>query len=209
VGRSREGGDLRWAVSEALEAAFAEAELLDESLMLVTNWHVRREEQIEKLRIAVASEHFVQAGATVAEVEKPFEAEFCGLTIKGTIDRIDRLSDGTMLALDYKHGSYLAKVKDGDGFLNVEIQLPLYSTVALPKLYPGAKTAGRFFHLSDPKKTEAKLIDLVEFVSRIKTILDTGNFAVEPDRLGKACEYCEYDVVCRVGPRLDRRSVGA
>ena len=113
-----------------------------------------------------------------------------------------------MLAIDYKHGSYLAKVKDEDGFLNVEIQLPLYSTVALPRLYPEAVTSGRFFHLSDPKKTEAKLIDLVGFVSRIKTILDTGNFAVEPDHLGKACEYCEFDVVCRVGQRLERRSGG-
>jgi ATP-dependent helicase/DNAse subunit B len=206
VERSIGAADLRSAVHDALESAFAEAETLDDSLTLITNWQLRRIEQIEKLRVAVASDHFVLDDATVVEVEKPFEAEFCGLTIKGTIDRIDELSDGRMLAVDYKHGAYLTKVKDENGLLSVEIQLPLYALVALPKLYPGKRATGRFFHLSDPKKTDAKEIDLVGFISRIKTMLDTGNFAVDPDQQRHACEYCEFDVVCRVGPRLERRS---
>ena len=29
------------------------------------------------------------------------------------------------------------------------------------------------------------------------------HFAVDPDVRHDACEYCEFDVVCRVGPRVE------
>ena len=207
VGRSRNAADLRKAVLEILEAAFAEAEQLDDSLDLISNWQLRRTEQIEKLRIAVSSKDFVAAGASVLDVEKEFKVEFRGLTITGTIDRIDRLADESVLAVDYKHGQTVGKVQDEGGYLNVEIQLPIYFLAALPELYPEHLHAGgQFFHIAEQKLTKAKNIDLAAFLERIKHALATGNFAVEPDVKGLACEYCDYDVVCRVGPRLARKS---
>ncbi|HEY2847261.1 MAG TPA: PD-(D/E)XK nuclease family protein, partial [Pyrinomonadaceae bacterium] len=207
VGRSRGEADLRKAVLEILEAAFAEAEQLDDSLELISNWNLRRAEQVEKLRIAISSKDFIAPGASVIEVEKEFKVEFCGMTITGTIDRIDRLADESILAVDYKHGSTIGKVQDADGYLNVEIQLPLYYLAALPMLYPDHQHAGgQFFHIAEQKLTKAKDINLAEFLERVKLALETGNFAVEPDVKGLACEYCDYDVVCRVGPRLARKS---
>jgi len=172
----------------------------------VSNWHLRRPEHLEKLRIAVSSKDFVAEGASVIEVEKEFEAEFCGLTVKGTIDRIDRLGNRSIRAVDYKHGMYLAKVKDENGYLKVEVQLPLYCMAALPKLFPDdAHSGGQFFHLADTKLTKVKETDLESFLDQVKHALETGNFAVEPDVRGESCTYCDYDVVCRVGPRLSRK----
>ena len=42
-------------------------------------------------------------------------------------------------------------------------------------------------------------------LDQVKRALETGNFAVEPDVRGESCTYCDYDVVCRVGPRLSRK----
>ena len=203
VGRSRNAPDLRKAVLEMLDTAFSEAEQEDDSLTVISNWHLRRAEQIEKLRIAVASKEFLADGASVVDVEREFTAEFCGLTIRGTIDRIDRLADDSILAVDYKHGQSYGKVQDESGYLNIEIQLPLYWLAALPEIYPDHQHAGgQFFHIADPKLTKAKEIDLVAFLERVKLALETGNFAVQPDLKSEACKYCDYDVVCRVGPRL-------
>ena len=208
VARSLAEPNLRQAVLDVLETAFSEAESLEGSLTLISNWNLRRVEQIEKLRIAVSSKEFVADRATVLEVEKEFRAELCGLTIKGTIDRIDRLGDESVMAVDYKHGLHIGKIKDENGYLKVEIQLPLYCLAALPTLYPGHTNAGgQFFHLADPKITKVKETDLIGFLESVRHALETGNFAVDPDLRLEACEYCEYDVVCRVGPRIARKRV--
>ncbi|HYJ89807.1 MAG TPA: PD-(D/E)XK nuclease family protein, partial [Pyrinomonadaceae bacterium] len=195
--------DLRSAILEILEEEFAKAEAEENEIGVISNWHLRRAEQIEKLRIAVASEHFVENGATIVSTEKRFEADFCGLTISGIVDRIDRLPDGKIVAVDYKSGTYIAKIKDNDGYLKIDIQLPIYSRIAAPKLFPDAECAGgQFFHLSTPKVTRGKETDLETFLTRVKSLLAQGNFAVDPDRKHDACKYCEYDIVCRTGPRL-------
>ena len=202
--RSHAAADLRLAMTEVLEEAFNEAESAHQQLTVVANWNLRRSEQIQKLQRAIVSDEFIDAGSVVIETEKSFEAELCGLTIKGTIDRIDRLADGSLIAVDYKHSGYLGKIKDDDGILKVEIQLPIYSTLALRKLYPNETAGGgRFFHLADPKVTNAKEVELEAVLLKIKALLEQGRFAVDPDVKHDACEYCEYDIVCRVGPRIE------
>jgi ATP-dependent helicase/DNAse subunit B len=195
--------DTRKLMLDALEEAFAEAETLHSPLLLVTNWHLRRTEQFQKLERAIVSDEFIDEGAVIVETEKAFEAELCGLKIKGVIDRIDKCSDGKILAIDYKHGSYLGKIKDEDGMLRVEIQLAIYLAVALPGLYPNTSVGGRFFHLADPSVTKGKEVDLERALQRIRSLLETGSFAVDPDIKKEACLYCGYDAVCRVGPRVD------
>jgi ATP-dependent helicase/DNAse subunit B len=201
--RSHGAADMRAAMTEILQEAFNEAEAAHQQLLVVANWNLRRSEQVQKLQRAIVSDEFIDAGSVVIETEKSFEAELCGLTIKGTIDRVDRLSDGSLVAVDYKHSGYLGKIKDDDGVLKIEIQLPIYSTVALPKLYPDQTAAGgRFFHLANPEVTKAKEIELEAVLLKIKALLEQGRFAVDPDVKHDACEYCEFDIVCRVGPRV-------
>lgn len=201
--RSKGSMNTREQMLDALEEAFSEAESLHSPLLLVTNWRLRRTEQFQKLERAVLSDEFIDEGAMIVETEKAFEAEFCGLKIKGWIDRIDKCADGSVLAIDYKHGSYLGKIKDEEGVLSVEIQLAIYAAVALPGLYPNARVGGRFFHIANPSNTKGKEVDLAAAVLRIKSLLETGRFAVDPDVKKEACTYCNYDAVCRVGPRVD------
>ena len=202
--RSLDAPDIRTAMLQALEEAFAEAEALHEPLTVVANWRLRRTEQVKKLERAILSDHFLDEGSVVIATEVPFEAEFDGLTIKGTIDRIDRCADGSLMAIDYKHSTYVGKIKDENGYLKVEIQLPIYVTIALPQLYPDTEYAsGRFFHIADPKITMGKETDMGNVLAKIRSLLEQGRFAVDPDVKMDACTYCEFDVVCRVGPRLD------
>jgi RecB family exonuclease len=198
-----EAGDVRTAMLEALEASFAEAEALAEPLAVVANWRLRRTEQLQKLERAIVSDEFIDEGAVVVGTELTFRAEFCGLRLKGTIDRVDRLPDGRLLAVDYKHGGYVTRIKDESGYLKVEIQLPIYSAIALPQLFPEEVGAGgRFFHIADAKVTRGREADLETILSRIKKLLEQGRFAVDPDIKLQACDFCEFDVVCRVGPRV-------
>ena len=199
-----DSADTRAAMLDALEAAFAEAETLFEALTIIANWSLIRSEHLQRLERAIAADEFIDTGAAIVATEKEFAAEFCGLTIKGTIDRVDRLADGRLAAIDYKHGSYIGKIKDENGHLKLEVQLPIYTNVALPALFPDdAHAGGSFYHLSEPKITRGKEVDLKNIISQIKTMLEQGNFAVDPDVRHDACEYCEFDIVCRVGPRVD------
>jgi RecB family exonuclease len=198
-----DSADARAAMLDTLGSAFAEAETLFEPLTVIANWRLIRSEHLQRLERAIAADEFMDSGAVIVATEKEFAAEFCGLTIKGTIDRIDRQADGRLAAIDYKHGSYIGKIKDESGYLKLEVQLPVYTTVALPTLFPDdAHAGGSFYHLSEPKITRGKEVDLENIISRIKTMLEQGNFAVDPDVRHDACEYCEFDIVCRVGPRV-------
>jgi len=206
VKRARGTVDLRTSVLEILEEEFGKAEILEEKLPHVANWELRRGEHLETLRFAVSSDQFMYGGASVVDTERSFEAEYCGLKIKGKIDRVDRLKNGELLAIDYKSGNYIAKIKDDDGLLKIDIQLPIYSRIGAPKLYPNETCAGgAIYHLADPKITRGKDVDLDRVLLRIKKLLDDGRFAVDPDVKQDACTFCEYDVVCRRGPRLMRK----
>jgi CRISPR/Cas system-associated exonuclease Cas4 (RecB family) len=50
--------------------------------------------------------------------------------------------------------------------------------------------------------TRGREADLETILSRIKKLLEQGRFAVDPDIKLQACDFCEFDVVCRVGPRV-------
>jgi ATP-dependent helicase/DNAse subunit B len=206
VRKAMDAADIRTAVLDVLEEAFAEAELSDNiSIEFVANWDLRRSEHLEKLRFAIKSEAFIGEGCHVAAIEKEFEAEWHGLKIRGKLDRIDETPHGLM-AVDYKTGSYTGKVKDEHGELTIDLQLPTYSQAALPSLYPGkAITSGIYLRLAKGKAEKEKPVELERFAASVRSILREGRFAVDPDVDQKTCRYCEYDPVCRRGPRLGRK----
>jgi ATP-dependent helicase/DNAse subunit B len=208
VKRSPKCGDVRSAVLEVLEEEFANAELDDEFLSYVANWELRRGELLERLRLAVVSDDFFPDGAEVLGTEREFEAELAGVLVHGKVDRIDRLSDGRLFALDYKSGLSVARVKDESGYLRTDLQLPIYSTVALPTLYPNEPVAaGGFFSIKDSKLTRGKEVDLKAIIRKLLALVDRGEFAVDPDVKQDACEFCEFDIVCRRGPRNLKKAV--
>jgi ATP-dependent helicase/DNAse subunit B len=196
--------DIRSAVLKNLDAAFLEAEASGEySITKVANWELQRHEHLEALRKAVRSSSFIADDARVLAVEQEFETVWMDLPIGGRIDRIDESPKG-IIAIDYKTGSYTSKVKDESGRLKIDLQVPVYSQVALPHLYPRKPIGpGIYLRLAKREAEAGKNLPLEPFVVKVKGTMSTGRFIVEPDIDGGACKYCDFDSVCRQGPRLE------
>ncbi|MFN6965068.1 MAG: PD-(D/E)XK nuclease family protein [Pyrinomonadaceae bacterium] len=209
VNRSLAAADLRTATLAVLDEAFSEAEAEYPATALVENWELRRGEVIELLRAAIESDDFIKPGARVEATERAFErVEYGGVQISGTIDRIDRLPDGTLEPIDYKSGTYVAKIKDDEGLLKVDLQLPIYSRVALPAMFPGELVGeASFFSIKDAKRVRGKDVDLAAHIAKLCAMADTGSFPVEPDVKRDSCRYCDLLIVCRAEPsRLERKA---
>jgi ATP-dependent helicase/DNAse subunit B len=199
--------NIREAVLARLDEAFAEAEKSDGiNITKITTWELRRDEHLELLRKFVADECFVGEGVSVEAVEAEFDLTWKGLRLRGKIDRIDRTTDG-LAAVDYKTGSAGNFAKDETGRLKLDVQMPVYSKAALPDLFKSETqfAAGSYLSFKDRKASKERDADLEAFIERLKADFARGNFAVEPDVDGKACEFCAYESVCRQGARLWRK----
>jgi hypothetical protein len=199
--------NIREAVLARLDEAFAEAEKSDGiDITKIINWELRRDEHLELLRKFVADECFVGEGVSVEAVEAEFDLTWKGLRLRGKIDRIDRTTDG-LAAVDYKTGSAGNFAKDETGRLKLDVQMPVYSKAALPDLFKSETqfAAGSYLSFKDRKASKERDADLEAFIERLKADFARGNFAVEPDVDGKACEFCAYESVCRQGARLWRK----
>lgn len=126
------------------------------------------------------------------------------LHLKGKVDRVDLLDDGTFRIIDYKTAS-TPEAKD-------TVQLQVYSAAVAQALaaegYPGrTPAAARFLSLTRPTENSAALpvekLDMEQSVrdgeARMLDAVDSiaaGKFPPKP-RSGQACEYCAYASVCR------------
>ncbi|MBX3244842.1 MAG: PD-(D/E)XK nuclease family protein [Acidobacteria bacterium] len=199
--------DIRSAVIAGLDDAFTAAEADPElKVTSLPNWDKLRNDHLRILRRTVNSEDFIQEGAVILELEKKFEGEWEGLPMQGFIDRIDETPDG-LFAIDYKTGSSAPKgIKDTDGRLKIDVQLPLYTHVALRSLYPDKELGkGGYYSIRKGKILKKagleKMEELAELPAFVKATLAAGRFAVEPDVKGEACKYCDFADVCRIGSR--------
>lgn len=211
VERAREARDLRQAVLEVLEECFTLAESDPEvGLPKLDNWPLQRQEHLTAIRKAVRSPKFIEEGATVVAFEENFEAVWNNLRVKGRIDRVDRTASG-LVSIDYKTSSSAPSgIKNDKGKSNVDIQLAVYSQIALPHLYPGEHVKkGLYYSLTKGKVLKSFEVDemppLADLVTRLHSPLTAGRFAVDPDVDGNACKYCEFDTMCRKGTRLARK----
>jgi ATP-dependent helicase/DNAse subunit B len=208
VEKSKGRPDLRQAVLDSLEDAFSQAEQ-DLQLLKVINWSRRRTEHLKILRRAVKGQAFLLEGSRMISTEAEFEGEWQGLKVRGYVDRIDRTEEGLVL-IDYKTaGSKPPGVKDEQGKAKIDIQLPIYVQVAASVLYPSEPVQQAYYYSLTKAETLPKAqIDeeaLAAFAGRVKAHLQSGSFPVDPDVEGKACTYCQCDLVCRRGSRLSRK----
>jgi RecB family exonuclease len=206
---SQPESSLRELVLGGSEEAFRRAEK-ELGLSLLPAWDAQRAEHLAVLRRAVAGADFIKDGAVVLSPERKFEGEWYGLKVKGVVDRIDRAEDGLVL-VDYKSGASLTPgPKDIDGKTRLDIQLPLYAHVISSALFNGEPVADAYYYSLSKSKVIKRSVSgdsaaLEAFVERIKGYLREGRFPVEPDAERYACAYCDYDLVCRKGVRLERK----
>lgn len=200
--------DLRQAVLNRLEWALTKAEQeLDVPELPV--WEAQRQEHLRTLRRAIAGADFARESARVAGLEAEFEGEWHGLKVGGFVDRIDRTDDGLVL-IDYKTSSKAPPgAQDAKGRATLDVQLPLYVQVAAPALFPADGVAGALYYsLTKGKVLKEAVVDdqaLSEFAERVKARLREGDYPVRPDTGREACTYCDYELMCRRGPRLARK----
>src|SRR5690606_27793255 len=139
-----------------------------------------------------------------------FVGSWRGFTVRGYVDRVDDGREG-LVVTDYKTGKSMPLGgKNSRGEPKLDLQLPPYVATAAKgrSAAQAAVPAARNFSpnaaatISESKSDEA---ELQHFMQRAVAMLQRGEFPVDPDAEQKVCAYCEFDAVCRRGPRLGRK----
>ena len=120
-------------------------------------------------------------------LEQPFKVKLADdLSIGGRIDRIDRLSDGSLEIIDYKTGAKIPEQKEVDK----NLQLSFYALA-----YPGAKLSLYYFEnqakistTRSSEQLEAAKQEIIDFAKRISE----SDFACT----GRNCLTCSYKMLC-------------
>ena len=118
--------------------------------------------------------------------------------VRGRIDRIDQLDDGTLEIIDYKTGAAKEKVdgEDKDQLLIYQIainQLPEYNNIGTPSKLT-------YFYLNDNSKvsflgTEKEIEKLKEKLVATIEQINSGDFTATPSQ--HICKYCNFKDICQ------------
>ena len=195
---ARWGEDVRQGVLENLKDAFEEAER-ELEMGRVRGWVHWREVYLAQLERAIRAEDFALPGAEVAQTEARFAGEWRGFEVVGRVDRVDRTPEG-LVFIDYK-STASAPIPD--------LQLSVYREAAAPALFPEEPVRDAYYYsLRRAERIKAKepSSEVLESVAEeMWTNLEEGH--LPPDVLQRACAFCEFDLVCRRGPRLERKGM--
>ncbi len=128
----------------------------------------------------------------VVALEKSFQLKIKDFILRGSIDRVDELLDGTLEIIDYKTGSPKNKLTADD-----KRQLIIYK-LALEQIYAKKVSKLTFYYLNNNSTLsfEAKLKDLEKVQERIIdsiTEIKKCNFIPKP---GMLCAYCDFNKIC-------------
>ena len=215
---------LREIVGAAVERAFSLLKVKPEDA-----WETRYFE-LERQRLAAVIDEwleFERGREDFSKVAHQQSVEFslAGLELRGRIDRIDQLRDGSLVVIDYKTGSQSYGAADWNTPRPARPQLPLYATALLRT--PGAKLSGVAFALVNrrdcrmagaalrPEIIGSKSLHgpaLQEFVDQWSPELESlaeaflrGDARVDPKHAPgltsrSTCDesYCHLHAVCRV-----------
>jgi len=161
----------------------------------IDDWYDSKEQMKERLargRESLMLYHSRLAGTApkVHMLEQPFLLKLEGVTVKGRIDRIDMLPDGTVEIVDYKTG----KAKDDPD----RSQLFIYQLAALRVL--GLKPSKlTFVYLESGDEfsflgTEDELAKFEAKLCAIAVEVRKSSFAPTPDK--NVCRFCDFKRIC-------------
>lgn len=171
-------------------------------------WELKRAELLDTLAAVIESD---QDGLPI-ELERRFGFDdpeswpalrIGDVHVRGIVDRIDRLPDGTLLVLDYKSGrvASLAPRLKPEAVLAPEFQLALYAEL-LRQREPSARVDAAYLSLRDAQLTrtlrengvDPDALPLAQGVQERVDRMRAGRFEVRP----LTCDYCDLKPVCRL-----------
>ncbi|MBI2436150.1 MAG: ATP-dependent helicase [Candidatus Magasanikbacteria bacterium] len=168
----------------------------------ISDWYVskkQRESYYEKGKEILKVFYTAQEDRWTVPVslEGHFKIKVGEYLINGRIDRIDKLSDGTLEIIDYKTGKGKEELTTDD-----KQQLLIYQIAAesLPEYtHIGEVSKLTFYYLNDDlrtsfigkdkdiKKLQEKILDAIEEIHR-------GKFDATPNKF--VCQFCDYKEIC-------------
>ncbi len=156
----------------------------------------RREEYYQKGKVILA--RFVQnLDASnlpqVSFLEKAFVFKIGGESIKGTIDRVDKLPDGTLEILDYKTGNPKDKLewKDKRQLILYQLFLEDYLKIKVSALsYYYLENGEKISFVPKPKDIEKLQLEIIDEIKAIKSL----DFTPDPDSI--KCQFCDFRGIC-------------
>ena len=179
----------------------------------INNKSTSRFQQLEKIRIKKILHDYFELekqrdGYEVIETESTTEVSINNLSFKIRLDRVDRLPNGNKLIIDYKTGK--AEISQMTGSHIKQAQLPIYALtnsvngVAFAKINA---TKCEYLAITNDesalpvKKTtipkwEDQLVEWESILNSASYDFQNGVATVLPEK--NACEYCDYDLLCRV-----------
>jgi len=126
-------------------------------------------------------------------LERKFDIRVGEHHVRGRVDRVDRLPDGSHELIDYKTGE-----RKSEADLESDLQLALYR-LAAREAWEVEATAGSYYYVLDAEKVAAPVAaDDAERVER--TVLQVGEGVLgqdfEPRPSPKVCSWCDYKLIC-------------
>ena len=132
-------------------------------------------------------------GWQVHKCEEKMECSFAGMTLEGTIDRIDKC-ENEIFVLDYKTGKY--PIYTEKNFTEAtDFQLEFYYLLAAGL---GNVVGCAYYDLKESKIVEEAFLSekLVVLESNIKDLLNLEEINFELCEDTKNCLFCDYKTIC-------------
>lgn len=134
-----------------------------------------------------------ESGTKIYQLEKSFRIEINGITLKGKIDRIDTLQDGSFALLDYKTSSNL-KIDTFKTYENTtDFQLEFYF-LATKDL--GISQIGYYDLNSGEIKEEVTIEPKLQKLFEILESFQTQFVNFEMCAIEQTCVFCPYKIIC-------------
>jgi DNA helicase-2/ATP-dependent DNA helicase PcrA len=126
-------------------------------------------------------------------LERKFDIKIGPHHVRGRVDRVDRLPDGSHELIDYKTGE-----RKSEADLESDLQLALYR-LAAREAWDIEATTGSYYYVLDADKVAAPINpDDAERVER--TVLEVGEGVLsqdfEPRPSPTTCSWCDYRLIC-------------
>ncbi|MFC3690418.1 PD-(D/E)XK nuclease family protein [Aquipuribacter hungaricus] len=181
-----------------------------EDLELGDGWvsrHQRRrvEDMLAKLSVWAAQQR--AAGVEVLGSEVPFSYTVDGVTVRGTVDRVERTADGGVRVVDLKTGRSAASAADARENPQLQLYQLAVESGALEGIV-GAPAGGLLLFVGTPARKAAERVqpapgeDGLEAVrERVREVgagMRAGSFVARP---GSACQRCLVASSCPTTPQ--------